>query len=1023
MPTNLLPQLIPSRLVKARARLRDRMYARVEPLTAQMGPMNDRFLSVAEAQNQEFIPITPGSVFGPGHGAWKQRWFRVEVPAPLPGEEGRRHLRWDVQGETTAYLDGKPWAGLDVAHRHCPLPDRACTLWLDGGLWVTAMWVPGSRGIDAFGPRFDGCFLAVRDQAVWDAYWDLDGLLQLLARLYRRNETPLGPSEGSAQFKPTHERADPLLRMLLRAADEAVDHLDTAGVAAFRTAMHGIYTTFHSPGWAPTAAIIGMAHIDLVWLWPEQVAERKGIHSFATQLRLMERYPEYVFNQSQPALNRAIDRLEPHLAAEVAERVREGRWDLTGGFEVECDSILPCGEALARCLAIGQRQFLGRTGSYSTLAWLPDAFGFSNALPQILALGGVTRFYTAKLNWSAVHRFPYHSFVWRGADGSEVLAHSCSSIYNQMVEADALGGNLDDHRQVDVHPEMLVCVGWGDGGGGTSEDQIERARRFANLAGMPKVRWSASGAFFDRLEAVRHRLPSYQGELYLEGTRGCFTTQGEFKRLYRRAETALQTHEAVRVALGGVPLDERSWQRVSFLQFHDALPGSSIRDVYDQAGPELQAIGDHALAAAAAELTAEAPDGGELVFNPLPVPRREVVELPRGAIPTQVLTQDAGGDRALVLLDLPALGTARPNAALTPVHPVMTTPTRLSNSRVCATFDENGRLVSLDIDGRQHRLERPSGLCVYEDVPGSFDAWEIYQAAGRLGQAIATQAPLTVATDGPLRGILHGSLLVGSSPAIIEYRLDADSPHLRVRLRIDWREEHRLLKFHLSTGYRGRFARFGAPFGSTLRPQLPGLSVDEAMWEVPGSRWAAVTDDHGTGLALIAEARYGFSCRDGDLALSLLRRPRHPAVGNDAMDTGPFTDGGSHDLQFAVGAYQSVNDPSPGTALAADTLFTPPLIAVGGRDLTTPFHLSDLGTLTPSWVLPAAGGGIILRLHETAGASGCARLLCPGSTVTAVDFLERDLPLHPTIDADGTLRLPYRPYGILSLRIHAPSHG
>jgi alpha-mannosidase len=692
--------------------------------------------------------------------------------------------------------------------------------------------------------------------------------------------------------------------------------------------------------------------------------------------------------------------------------VREGRWDLTGGFEVECDSILPCGEALARCLAIGQRQFLERTGSYSTLAWLPDAFGFSNALPQILALGGVTRFYTTKLTWSAVHRFPYNSFVWRGADGSEVLAHSCSSIYNQMVEAEALCANLDDHRQVDVHPEMLVCVGWGDGGGGTSEDQIERARRFADLAGMPKVRWSGSGAFFDRLDAVRHRLPYYQGELYLEGTRGCFTTQGEFKRLYRRAETALQTHEAVRAALGGAPLDEQPWRRVSFLQFHDALPGSSIRAVYDQAGPELQAIGDHALAAATAELAAAAaPGGGTVVFNPLPVPRREVVELPRAAIPPLAPAQDAGCDRALVLLDLPALGTARPDAALAPAQPVAASAGLLDNGRLRAVFDQAGRLTALSIDGRPQRLEGSAGLALYEDVPGSFDAWEIDQAAGRLGQRLATQAPLTVASAGPLRGVLRGHLLVGSSPATIEYRLDAEARHLRVRLRIDWREEHRLLRFHLPTGHRGRFARFGAPFGSTLRPQLPGLQADEAMWEVPGSRWAAVTDDDGTGLALLAAARYGFSCRDGDLALSLLRRPCYPAVGNDPVDSGEFTDGGCHDLEFALGAHAA------GTALAADTLFTPPLTADHGRDLTAPFQLLDLGSLTPSWVLPAAGGGLILRLHETAGASGRASLVCPGATVEAVDFLERVVGGSFAQDTDGMVAVPYRPYQVLGLRI------
>ena len=1018
MPTNSLPQLISSRLTKARLRLRDQMYRRVDPLPAMIGPMNDHFLALTEAQAQNFVPISPGTTFGPGYGDWKQRWFRVEVPAPQPGDAGKRHLRWDVQGETTVYWDGRPWAGLDVAHRHCPLPDQACTLWLDCGLWVTAMWVPGARGIDAFGPRFDGCFLAIRDLQAWDAYWDLDCLLQLISRLYRRNETPIGPSEGPALYKPTHERTDPLLRLLLRAADDAVDLLDTQGLTAFHAALQKIYQTYRSPDWMPTVAITGMAHIDLVWMWPERVAQRKGIHSFATQLRLMERYPEYIFNQSQPALNRAIESLEPALAGEIAERIKEGRWDLTGGFEVECDSIIPCGEALARCLSIGQRAFRERTGDFSPLCWLPDAFGFSNALPQILALGGIHRFYTTKLTWSSISKFPYNSFIWRGADGTEVLAHSCSSIYNQAVEADPLCANMDDHRQADVHPEMLVCVGYGDGGGGTTEDQIERARRFANLAGMPKVRWTASGPFFDRLEENRQRLPAYQGELYLEGTRGCFTTQGEFKRLYRRAETALQTHEAVRAALGGEPIDEQPWRRLSFLQFHDALPGSSIKAVYDEGNPELQGIGDRALMSATTEFRESGCEPGTIIFNPLPVPRQAVVKLPASMVSADIPHQTTMTGESLVLLEFPALGTARLASARIPTHAVKATVNVLDNGWVKAPFDRTGRVSSLNINGRDLRLTAAAGLVLHEDVPGAYDAWEIDLPAGRLGTPLDAPMELYVAESGPLRGILRGSVMVGASPATIEYRLDADDRHLRVRLVIDWREQHRLLKFHVPTGYCGRFARFGAPFGSTLRPQLPGLMADEAMWEVPGSRWAAVNDDNGVGLAVISEARFGFSCRDGDLALSLLRRPCYPATGNESLDSQDHTDGGIHDLQFALGAYSNDNDSEPCTALSADLLFTPPVVAERGRDLAAPWKFHQLGSLTPSWVLPAMSGGLILRLHETAGGSGCAQL--DGSEaeeVEIIDFLERGIPLNLKRNSNGFIMIPYNPYQIISLRI------
>lgn len=1018
MPTtaNPLPQLIAPRLVKARERLKARIYQEVVPLSVNIGPINDHFIPLIAGKNQEFQPIAPGMVFGPSNGDWKQRWFQIDVPAAKPGEEGRRHLRWDVQGETTVYYEGRPWAGLDVAHRHCPLPDNACTLWLDCGLWVTAIWVPGAKPIDTFGPRFDGCFLMVRDQETWDAYWDLECILQVLSRQFRRNEFPLGTTEGPGLYKMTHERVDPLTRKLLRACDRAVDLLDTQGVGAFRAAMHDIYSTFTTPDWAPRASIIGMAHIDLVWLWPERVAYQKGIHTFATQLRLMERYPEYTFNQSQPALNRAIERMEPALAAEVTARIGEGRWEPVGGFEVECDNQIPCGEALARCLAVGQRKFKALTGSYSDLCWLPDVFGYSAALPQILNLGGITRFYTTKMTWSAVTKFPYSSFVWRGSDGSEVMTQLCSSGYNQNVEAEPLNLNVDEHRQLDVHNEMLVCVGYGDGGGGTTEEQLERARRFANLAGVPRVQWSTARSFFDRMQDIRSDLPTYQGELYLEYHRGTFTTQGELKRLYRRAETSLQTYEAVRTALKSGPINEKAWQRLSFIQFHDCLPGSSIRIVYDEVNPELQALGDEALAAARKELMAAGKDDVVRIFNPLPFSRRQVVEVPSTGIPdhnTSTKTQ-------LLFVSTPAIGTARATEAIAPTHPVQATSTQLNNGVVKANFNTHGQLVSLVINGSPLRLEAPAGLVLHEDNPGMFDAWDIDHSARSLARAATDSMPLTIVEAGPLRAILRGTAVVGRSPCTMEYRLDAESRHLHVRVIIDWQEQHRLLKYQVRTNYRGRFARFGTPFGSIVRPQLPGTQADEAMWEVPGSRWAAVTDDDGTGLALMSAARFGFSCREGTLGLSLLRSPNFPGTGDGTSDSLEFTDQGRHDMAFALGSYSATTmGDNLATAMAADALFTDPLIITGGRDLPGMFTIESLGSLVPSWVLPTSTGkGAILRFHEIAGAHGEATVRFPGArSAQLIDFLERDLPGEVTCAADGSLRLTYHPYQVMGVRV------
>ena len=1019
--TNPLPQLIAPRLTKARDRIRHLIWESPLDLPALMGPINNDLLSLAAGKKQTFKPIRKGDTYGPGQNAWKQRWFKVEVPAAKAADKGRRYLRWDVQGETTAFIDGKPWAGLDVAHRHCPLPDKACTVWLDCGLWITGIWVPGAKGIDQFGPRFDGCQLVLRNELAWDAFWDLECLLQNVSYQYKRNEFPIGEAQGFSLYKLTHERVSPLLRQLLRRLDDAVDAFDGQGLTAFRKATKAIYADFKNPEWTPTAAVVGMAHIDLVWLWPENVAEHKGVHTFATQLRLMERYPEYIFNQSQPALTRAIERLEPALASEVQKRITQGRWEMTGGFEVECDNQLPCGESLARSLVIGQRKFKALRGNYSTLCWLPDVFGYSASLPQILRLGGIANFYTTKMTWSAVTRFPYNSFVWKGHDGSEVLTHLSSCGYNQDLTLEPLNTTLDEHRQADVHQEMLIAIGYGDGGGGTTEDMCERARRFTDLAGVPKVRWSTGEQFFARLAKQRSRLPVYQGELYLEYHRGTYTTQSEFKRLHRRAETALQVHEAVRVVTTGKPLDEKPWQRVAFSQFHDAIPGSSIGLVYEQLNPELAAIGTAAFQGAANELAKTGNHAGYLAFNPLPVPRTVVFELPIEAkslrtpdglaLPVQKL----GKNRILAAIELPALGSARLIADDSVINATgirAVSPTVLDNGTVQAHFDRHGQLTSLVIDGREQRLTAPAGLMMYHDRPGNFDAWDIDHYSRGTGKPVADKLTLTVIEKGPARAVIRGTGMAGKSPISIDYVLEAGARHLMVVIAIDWQEEHQLLKYHVRTDYLGRWARFGTPFGSIQRPQLPGVQSDEAMWEVPGARWAAVTDEDGTGLALLSAAKYGYSCREGDLGLTLLRSPREPD---------PTADIGKHTMVFAVGEHRAVSEPTAAsTAVAADTLFTPTVVVAGGALNPAPFSFEDLGTLAPSWVLPASdGAGYIIRLHETNGSTGVAVLHLANrpASITRVDFLEAKFPGELRKADTHTWLVPYKPYEVISILI------
>ena len=997
------------------------IWSKRTPLAVRGGAVHAAATTLAKAQRERMAPVELGEEFGAGM-TWSSRWFRIEVPAPAAGERGHRHLAWICGGEATVWIDGEPWCGLDAAHSTCPLPDRACTLWIAHGLWATAIWHPDAKPPGPQGMRFAGCDLLVRNEAAWSAFHDIDVLYQALI-LQLKDQSVSLPAAGFG-YCPPLERLSPLTRNWLRHLNRCCDAFDREGLPGLSAATAAAYAALKAESWQIDAALVGHAHLDLVWLWPESVTEAKGVHTFATQLRLMDRYPEFTFSQSQPALYRAIERQAPGQAKAIAKRIAEGRWEVMGGFEVEPDNNLPCGEALARSLVIGQEKTRALTGSISPVCWIPDVFGYNAMLPQLLRLGGVTAFFTTKMTWSAVNKFPYTSFVWKGADGSEVLTHLCPTGYNGNVQADELIGAAREHRQADVHPEVLLPIGYGDGGGGVTAAMCERARRFADLAGAPTATWTSSADFFKRLAKQRADLPVYQGELYLEFHRGTYTTQGGFKASYRAAERGLQTLEAVQVAMNAGPVDEAPWRRIAFAQFHDAIPGSSIGLVYEQMTPELDGIAAASNGAAAAVLAGGGQGDGWLVFNPLPFPRTAVVAIPGEAVLATIDGHALPGQRqgrgsasyTLVAVPLAALGSERVVAqpatadALSVAMISGTTTHEMGNGLVKATFDAHGMLAGLTVEGAALQLDGPCGFRLYDDVPAMFDAWDIDHHVADLGQDVATRMKLMVREAGPVRAKLRGESAIGKrSHAVVEWSIEAGNPFVMVDLMVDWHEDHRLLKFHVPTAYRGRWARYGAPFGSIQRSQQPGTSQDEAMWEVPGQRWAAVTDETGEGLALISEAKYGFSCREGNLGLSLLRAPTEPD---------PVADRGVHHIRFAIGRHERHSTGCRlATAAMADALYTPPVVVKGGSLMPPPFTLGGLGSLVPSWVQPHEDG-FTLRLHEADGGRGRAELslTAPARRVELIDFLGRKVGALPRLDPTSWA-LPYAPYQILSVRV------
>ncbi|HYC70026.1 MAG TPA: glycoside hydrolase family 38 C-terminal domain-containing protein [Opitutaceae bacterium] len=996
-------QLVPNRTATALRRLRELVWRDPVAVKVTAAGATAAHRSLAEAARGKRRSVVPATAWG---RLYDQRWFHLE----LPRDRGAaRYLEWRDQGEATLWIGAEPYYGFDVAHRRVALPAGVREAWVEGYCCQSAIWHADATGLSSRGSMFGGAYTWRRDDAVWDAAQDLQALFDLMMHL-RAQQTPAPPRElARIGLQPGLDGATPLYRQLLRRLAEAVDAFDTAGLAGLRPRLRAARRAMRDGRARVRAVLTGHAHIDLVWLWPERMGEAKAVHTFATVNRLMTLYPEFRFAYSQPASYRAVERRAPALARAVGRRIRSGQWQATGAMDVESDTLLPCGEALARSLLLGQAEFRRLRGTPSRLLWLPDVFGYSGCLPQLMRLAGVDWFFTTKLTWSALNRFPHSSFVWRGVDGSEVLAHVTQNAgYNNRLDLAELDGNARGHVQADVHDEFLHPTGYGDGGGGPTEEMCERARRLGSLGGTPALAWDQPEAFFARLARRRAALPLHQGECYLEYHRGTFTTHGELKAAFRGLERALQVREAAAVAAGRAPDLTAAWRRLVFAQFHDYIPGSSVDDVYAEGVPELRRLARAQVAAARRDLSGA---GGWHAFNPLPQRWQGWVRPP--------------GGRPAVWMEVPPLASAKLAAPAPEPPPAAARGPVLRNGRLEAELGPDGWLRRLAVAGRELALAGPVRAFLYPDRPANYDAWDIDRHTLQLGEPVRSRARVILESAGPRRAAIAVTRALGRrSRLTLRYILEAGAAVLRIEAEVDWREPETLLKLHFPTAYRGLHARYGAPFGSTLRGQQPGSAAADAQWEVPGSRWAVVAaDGEREGLAVITEAKYGFSARDGELTVSLLRGARitgcddhryaAPPGLNRHRPASPFSDQGRHLIRLAVGGYDACGVAELHPAALADSLFTPPLVFRG-----PPRHAGFLGlagapTLVAAWAMPLEAGSWLLRLHEVSGQRGVASL------ALAAGWRARRCGLDGAPQG-GPLRngkLPFRPYEIVSVRV------
>ena len=1019
--------------------LKDDFYLPLEPIEFE-GFQTLEYLSPEEAQKGPFRPVTPGERWG---NTWQYGWFRgsVTVPESAAGQRIIMDLRPD--GESTLFVNGRSFgnyraAWITESHHYyedntltrCAVPGETFDILME--VYAGHDYPEAPSGGCATGPVLPGnyaepnregrrCTMGQSTFGIWneDAYqlfmdvMTLDKLLQTL-----------DPDSLRAA-----KIADALEQFTLIVDFEQGREDRTASYRAAREALRPVMEAKNGTT-APEFFAVGNAHIDLPWLWPMQESERKTGRTFAAQLRLLEEYPEYRFIQSQPAAYEMCRRHYPELFERIREAIRQGRWIADGAMWVEPDTNLTGGESLIRQLIHGKRYYRDVLGVDSKVLWLPDTFGYTAALPQILKSCGVDYLVTQKIFWSynEGERFPYHYFTWVGMDGSKVTSFLPTSYTYRTdpVEVNGVWKNRVQKRDLDA---FLFPFGYGDGGGGPSRDYVEYARRQADLEGGAKMKMTSLLEFFGEMDARGGPVHSYVGELYFSAHRGTYTSQAMVKQNNRRSEIALREMEfwsSAAMAKGfpyDLPRADRLWKDLLSMQFHDILPGSSIARVYEEAEPVFLNV-----RAQAAEMTWDAmkaltvPEENALtVANSLSFGRRVLIDVPESfasgartaeGVPVPVGQVD-GRQKALV--DLPAAGALSIVPAAETVPAPETTLTReddlwvLENSQVRAAVNDRGEVVSfvLKDSGREFAAGVMNRFRLYKDVPRLFDAWDI--DSNYILQEIPAAFDVTVrpCCQG-IQAVLEVTGKISESSFTQRISLAGHSRRLEFDTQVDWRELHRLLKVSFPVDVMSENAINEMQFGYVQRPTHRSRAYDQDRFEVCNHRYTALCDG-GHGAAVLNDCKYGISVNGNAMELTLLRAAASPELRADNR---------VHRFTYGFTAWEGSFETSDVIRQGYDLNVKP--LTVPGR--TEQFSLVSidrdnvfLETLKPA---EDGSGDLILRLYEAKKAACSARITLnlPVSRVSLCDMLENEL--EELSLKDGSLALDFRAFEIKTLILH-----
>ena len=950
-------------------------------------------------------------------------WLRSSFRTPAVGEGEELILRittgYEGQSDTLnpqglLYLNGKMVQGLDTNHSEVSLePDTEYELY-------NYFYVGMIHGSTSYRMK-----LMALDRQVEQLYYDVKVPYDVCVTMNSEDENYIRMMSVLADATRVPDLRVPGSESFRRSMDEAI-----------RFMAEEFYGKLCTTEGKPVVHCVGHTHIDVEWKWHRAQTREKMQRSFATAKSLMDKYPEYKFTLSQPELYRYLKEEAPEKYEELKELVAEGRWEAEGAMYLEADCNLTSGESLVRQILHGKKFFKDEFGVDNKVLFLPDVFGYSAAMPQILKKSGVEYFVTSKISWNDTNMMPKDAFYWEGIDGTEIFtsfittqslggqyskrtlkANKNGTTYVGRLTPTEIRGTWDRFQQKEYTTHTMTTYGFGDGGGGPTKEMLEVQRRLAyGLPGTPVTETSFLRPYLETMKGEfdatckrTARTPKWVGELYLEYHRGTYTSQAKVKKGNRKSEFLLANAEALSATdlyFGG-DYDQATlnklWRKTLHNQFHDILPGSSIGEVYDGTDEDYAMIAEVGggvtegkLSALAARVNTE---GGTLVYNPTGFARRAS------------LTVD--GVYRETSETVPAFGwTVVKNAA--PASRVTVKGLTAENDAYVLTLNEAGQISSL-FDKRVGREVFKDGRCgnalaVFEDNPTNYDNWELEDYYKLKKYPLDGKVTVTPVTDGT-RGGFRVERPYLSSVIVQNIWLYSDNSRVDFETTLDWHEHHQVLKATFPLDVHAMSATYDVQFGHVSRSTHENTSWDEAKFEVYGHKWVDVSES-GYGAAILSESKYGFHTEGSDLSITLLKCGTFPD---------PNADQGTHTFTYSlmphVGDFRAAGVIEESWALNQPLLSC--AVAAHGGDLAETFSLVSVDR--PNAVITAvkkaeADDGLIVRLFDAHDCKSAVTVTVPTGYTKAelCDLLEN--PERELTLADGKVTLPLSNFEIVTLK-------